>query len=79
MRTMMKNVSILIFLCILAIGIVANANIIMDDQSDEFAKAQIHDAVPSNAEVPYSAPDSKAIIVLLGVGIIGFTTFSRRR
>jgi phosphate/sulfate permease len=76
---MMIKLSFMMILLILAVGIVANANITMDDQSNEFANAQVQGAVYSNAMVPYSAPDTKTIIVLLGVGIIGFVTFSRRR
>ena len=71
----MKKLSILIFLWILAVGIVANANI---KTSEEKISQTIHTKIQRTLPVRASASDPKTFGFLLGVGIVGIVTFSRR-
>lgn len=76
----MKKLSILIFLWILAVGLVANANI---QPSEDKIAHTIHSKVQSadgvNSSKQASVSDPKTISFLLGVGIVGIVTFSRRK
>jgi chromate transport protein ChrA len=79
MRTMMKKVSILIFLWIFAVGIVANANIqLSEDEIGHTIQSKVQSAVGVNSPTQTSNSDPKTIVFLLGVGLVGIVTFSRR-
>ena len=73
----MKKLSVMIILCILAIGIAANANIITSEE--EATKAPVVQPVAVDSSSPKTAADRTTISILLGVGIVGLVTFSRRR
>lgn len=76
----MKKLSILIFLWILAVGIAANANIQPSEAKiGQAIKAKVQSVVEANSPVKASASDPKTISFLLGVGIVGIVTFSRRK
>ena len=76
----MKKLSLLITLCILAIGIAANANMKIDDQSaKEGTEAQVQEAVIAHTSAPSSVSDPTTIGILLGVGLIGMVTLTGRR
>jgi hypothetical protein len=76
---MMKKLSILIFLWILAVGIVANANIQpSEDKIAHTIHSKVESAVGANSSTRASVSDPKTIGFLLGVGIVGIVTFSRR-
>lgn len=76
---MMKKLSMLIFLGILAVGIAASANIqTSENKISQTINAKIQSAVGANSSIHASASDPKTIGFLLGVGIVGIVTFSRR-
>jgi hypothetical protein len=79
MRAMMKKLSILIFLSILVVGIAANANIqTSEDKISQTTNAKVQSVVEADSSAQASASDPKTIGFLLGVGIVGIVTFSRR-
>jgi hypothetical protein len=79
MRMMMKKLSVLIILCILAVGIAANANI-QTSENERVQTAstyfQSNVAVDSSSSNPKTNPTT--IGFLLGIGIVSFVSFSRR-
>lgn len=76
----MKKVSILLFLGILAVGIVANANIQpSEDKIAHTINSRVQSAVGPNPSAQASASDPKTIGFLLGVGIVGIVTLGRGR
>lgn len=75
----MKKLSIMIVLCILAVGLVANANIQpSEDESGHMINSKVQSAAEANSSTQASVSDPKTIGLLLGVGIVGIVTFSRR-
>ena len=75
----MKKLSIVIFWCILAIGIAANANIKRsEDKIDHANNSKVQSVVETKSDTQASTSDPKTIGFLLGVGIVGIVTFSRR-
>jgi hypothetical protein len=75
---MMKKLSVFIILCILTIGIAANANIqITEKDIIENAKVQISNSQTLDVLTTRTTSDPSTIAFLLGVGIVGFVTFSR--
>ena len=75
----MKRLSLLIILCILAVGIAANANIQNSDNAYvEAGSMQIQNTIMADPIEPEDAANPTTVRILLGVGIVGFVTFSRR-
>jgi hypothetical protein len=75
----MKKLSLLIILCILAVGIAANANIQNSDTAyDEANSLHIQSTIAADPITPEDTANPATVSILLGVGIVGFVTFSRR-
>jgi hypothetical protein len=76
---MKKRLSILIFLCILAIGIAANANIeISGDDMNQSVSTLFQNANTVGSSSAKSTTDPTTVSFLLGIGIVSFVCFSRR-
>lgn len=77
MRTMMKKLTVLAVLCLLAIGIAANANIqTSTNRNNENDKVQNFEN-QSLSQSTKTTSDPAIIVFLLGVGLVSFVTSGR--
>jgi hypothetical protein len=76
---MKKRLSVVITLCILAIGIAANANIeLSGDDKNQTVNMFIQSAAAMDSSSAKSTTDPTTFSFLLGTGIVSFVCFSRR-